>query len=123
MKHKIGFRNMVLPASLIAIVARSGCTVTTSPLSDRISEFDQHPICRDIETGVEMELSEAWQRAAESSCVDEAELKGTYVCNENTGTWWLDLEALRAGCSPACVVDVNTGDAEINWRCTGLLPE
>jgi hypothetical protein len=47
--------------------------------------------------------------------------KGTYVCNENTGTWWLDLELEKEGCSPACVVDVETRQAEINWRCTGLL--
>ena len=123
MKSNIGFRNLVLTAALIAIVALSGCTEIMTSQSKGISEFDQHPICRDIETGVEMVLSEAWQRAAESNCVDEAELKGTYVCNENTGTWWLDLEALRAGCSPACVVDVNTGEAVINWRCTGMLPE
>ena len=29
----------------------------------------------------------------------------------------------KQGCAPACVVNVVTKKAEINWRCTGLLPE
>jgi len=42
--------------------------------------------------------------------------------NENSKTWWFDanLNATQAGCNPACVVSEDTGQAEINWRCTGL---
>jgi hypothetical protein len=47
----------------------------------------------------------------------------TYFCNEGTGTMWINLDMEKAGCNPACVIHVETGEAEINWRCTGLLPE
>jgi hypothetical protein len=44
----------------------------------------------------------------------------TYFCNEGTGTFWIGLNLTKKGCSPACVVNVETGKEEINWRCTGL---
>jgi hypothetical protein len=43
------------------------------------------------------------------------------TCNSNTGTWWFDLDVAKAGCNPACVVNLTTKTAEINWRCTGLI--
>lgn len=73
------------------------------------------------ESCVGMSLSEAKEIALESECVEEGNLKEEYFCNENTGTWWLDLEVGKPGCSPACVINVSTGEAEINWRCTGLI--
>ena len=44
-----------------------------------------------------------------------------YSCNEYTGTYWIDLDIEKEGCNPACVVNVESREAEINWRCTGLL--
>jgi len=69
----------------------------------------------------EMTLAEAKEIALESDCVKEGNLKETYLCNDFTGTWWLDLEIDKPGCAPACVVNVVTKEAEINWRCTGLI--
>ncbi|MBU0756869.1 MAG: hypothetical protein KKF44_02290 [Nanoarchaeota archaeon] len=46
----------------------------------------------------------------------------TYFCNEGTMTFWIELTTEKQGCSPACVIDIQTNHAEINWRCTGLLP-
>jgi len=43
----------------------------------------------------------------------------TYVCNEGTGTYWINMNLTKEGCSPACVVDVANQSATINWRCTG----
>jgi hypothetical protein len=45
------------------------------------------------------------------------------TCNSYTGTYWIDMTTKKAGCSPGCVVNVKTGKAEINWRCTGLMSE
>jgi hypothetical protein len=45
----------------------------------------------------------------------------TYFCNEGTGTYWISTNITKPGCNPACVVDVGTQTAEINWRCTGLI--
>ena len=75
------------------------------------------------ETCLGMTLEEARQIASASSCVENGSLKDTYVCNENTGTWWLDLDIEKPGCNPACVVDIGAKTAEINWRCTGLIIE
>lgn len=57
---------------------------------------------------------------AEEKC---GELKETYVCNETTETYWLDLNLEKEGCNPACVVNLSTREATINWRCTGLIIE
>jgi len=67
-----------------------------------------------------MSLAEAKQLAIASECGDQ--LKETSLCNSNTGTWWIDLEIEKEGCNPACVVNVVSKEAVINWRCTGLIP-
>ncbi len=64
-------------------------------------------------------LSDARQIAINSECGDR--LRGTYFCNENTGTYWIDLNIERRGCNPACVIDIETRGTSINWRCTGLI--
>ena len=71
----------------------------------------------------EMSLSEAMAIASESECVDAGPLKESAYYNKFTGTWWIDLDAEKEFCpSPACVVNVATKEAEINWRCMGALP-
>jgi len=64
-------------------------------------------------------ISDAKSIAKKSECGDR--LKETYICNEFTGTYWIDLDIEKEGCNPACVVDLETREAEINWRCTGLI--
>ena len=64
-------------------------------------------------------LEIAKQIAKDSECGDR--LKGNYQCNEVTGTYWIDLDIEEEGCNPACVINLETREAEINWRCTGLL--
>jgi hypothetical protein len=78
--------------------------------------------CIDWTTGAVMHIEDAMQIAAASQCALYGYPTGTYFCNEDTATWWIDLDADAPGCMPACVVDVNYGTAEINWRCTGVLP-
>lgn len=69
---------------------------------------------------------EAYDIADNSSCVEKGALSDNKIYNLNTKTWWIDLdmkqEFKKADCNPACVVDEATKTAEINWRCTGLLP-
>ncbi len=74
-------------------------------------------------TGERMSLSESLQIADSSECINEGVLTTNYFCNPDTGTWWIDLDPFteREGCNPACVVNIATKTAEINWRCTGLL--
>lgn len=68
-----------------------------------------------------LSLDEAKEIADASEC--GSNFGENFVCNENTGTYWLDLNLEKPGCNPACVVNIETGEAEINWRCTGLIPE
>jgi hypothetical protein len=78
--------------------------------------------CLDSDTDAKLSYQEAVQIARGSECLDEGKLKETRICNENTGTWWIDLDIDKPGCAPACVVDVSDRTAEINWRCTGAVP-
>jgi len=66
-------------------------------------------------------ISDAKNIAINSECGDR--LKESYMCNEFTGTYWIDLNIEKEECNPACVINLETREAEINWRCTGLIPE
>lgn len=70
-------------------------------------------------------LSESEARAiAEKTCIKGGESLSSGSYNENSKTWWFDanLNATQQGCNPACVVSEDTKSAEINPRCTGLIP-
>ena len=70
-----------------------------------------------------MRPEEAREIAESSYCVDDGNLAETHIYNSVTETYWFDLIIENGNCNPACVVDVNTKTASINWRCTGLLME
>jgi heat shock protein HslJ len=59
------------------------------------------------------------------TCIKGGEALGVGSYNQTTRTWWFDanLNYAKQGCNPACVVSEDTATAEINWRCTGLLPQ
>jgi len=69
-----------------------------------------------------MGLDEAVDIAQRSVCVEVGTLSENATLNDWTGTWWIDLNADKDGCAPACVVDIADRTAEVNWRCTGGLP-
>jgi len=74
---------------------------------------------QEVQTCNGMTLEEAKEIAVQSECGDN--LKDAAFCNEVTGTWWIDLDIEKELCNPACVVNVESKHAEINWRCTGLI--
>jgi len=57
----------------------------------------------------------------ECSSAGEVSAGGSY--NENSKTWWFDLEPFenKHGCAVACVVKLETEEAEVYWMCTGLI--
>lgn len=69
-----------------------------------------------------MSEKDAREIAETSECINEGSLKGEAFYNENSKTWWFDLDAEKPGCNPACVV-YEDRTVEVNWRCTGLIPE
>ncbi|UCD04306.1 MAG: hypothetical protein JSW73_01560 [Candidatus Woesearchaeota archaeon] len=73
---------------------------------------------------LDMTLSEAIEIAKDSDCADTGELTKDVMYNAYTKTWWIGLDPFeeKPGCNPACVINVETGDAGINWRCTGAIP-
>jgi len=76
---------------------------------------------REWETPCKMTAEEALGIARNSSCMDAGNVSGVEaVYNNNSKTWWLDIDMTMAGCNPACVV-YSSGSAEINWRCTGAI--
>jgi hypothetical protein len=67
-------------------------------------------------------LTEASEIAKNSSCMNVGNLTNKSSYNNVTDTWWLDLDTIKPGCAPACVVYEKNKSAEVNWRCTGLIP-
>lgn len=70
-----------------------------------------------------MTLEAAKIIAEDSECTEKGTLTDEVFYNENTYTWWIDLEMKDEFkldyCNPACVINEETRTAEINWRCTG----
>lgn len=104
---------LILIGMVLALILASGCAEQASDKED--------VFCTEAETGERLALSEARQVAMNSECVEEGSLTDKSFCNENTGTWWIDLDIEKQGCAPACVINVATKTAEINWRCTGVI--
>jgi putative hemolysin len=71
-----------------------------------------------------MSLAEAQQIAAQSSeCMHVARTTPKGVYNPSANTWTIDLDATQQGCNPACVVDVASQTAHVDWRCSaGVTP-
>ena len=57
---------------------------------------------------------------AQVACGNAGNLSDTITYNSNTKTYWINLDTVKPGCAPACVVWEENRSAEINWRCTGL---
>ncbi len=80
------------------------------------------------DVGPKLPKDKAYKIADDSEeCSMAGIAKEDHVYNEITKTWWIDLEREpeleKDGCNPACVVNEETLEAEVNWRCTGLIPE
>jgi hypothetical protein len=136
MKVRFSFSIIVLSALLALVLA--GCSLDgevpqvvestihagkeTIIQTGAVTSFVEAETCSELASGASMAFAEALSIAQSSPCVLEGQLSETHFCNENSGTWWIDMGAGKPGCSPACVVSVGSGSAEINWRCTGALP-
>ena len=105
----------------INIPSSSSTTTTTIIGLTTTTTISTEEFCQKKDTDIKLSLSEAKDIAIQGQCGDK--LKDTYICNEITGTWWIDLDIEKEGCNPACVINVETKTAEINWRCTGLILE
>lgn len=114
MKEKILSAGLILAAFLILI---AGCVQQSSDTED---EF-----CVKNGTNAKLSLKEAREIALKSECAKVGTLTNKSLCNNYTGTWWIDLEPFteKKGCNPACVVDIKNRTAEVNWRCTGLITQ
>ncbi|MEM4254419.1 MAG: hypothetical protein QXR48_03490 [Candidatus Woesearchaeota archaeon] len=80
-------------------------------------------ICQKKGTKLAMKTTDALLIAQNSACIAEGTVKEGNICNDFTGTIWFDFEPKepKEGCNPACVVNIESRTAEINWRCTGLV--
>lgn len=94
-----GFMKRLIILCIVALLVLAGC----------------------VEEKAEMSLSEAKAIAQKSDCMSIGNLTSESTYNNNTQTWWLDLDTVKPGCNPACVVYENKS-ASVNWRCTGLIP-
>ncbi len=104
--------------SFVSRDSDNNCEFKPCPVSMQ-SDVSASSVCSG--GGKDMTLKDAMFVALMSECTEEGMINADAFCNENSGTWWIGLDVTKKGCMPACVVDVATKTAEINWRCTGLL--
>lgn len=97
-----------IAAAMLGALILAGCTTFTPPTPTAEGQLP-----------ADMLLA-----AQNSECTQQGTLiTSDYFYNENSRTWWIGLQPFEAhpGCNPACVVNADTKQAEINWRCTGLI--
>lgn len=70
-------------------------------------------------TGESMNIFDAQRVFDMSQCSREGSAKDTHYCDAKAGAWVIDIQTYRKGCNPACVIDVKTKTAKVDWRCTG----
>lgn len=110
----------------ICCVQFGGCTEDARICPDGSSVGRIGPGC-DFKPcpGEAINAREAITIALTSECQEMGSLTNPFYYNENSKTWWIDLdmkeEFRKEGCNPACVVSDATDTAEINWRCTGVI--
>lgn len=105
------YKMQIFFAAFLSLILFAGCT---GPSGDGAAPPD---------SGQGMSLEErAFEAAAHSSCLDYGNLTNVSYLNTGTNTYWIDMDTVREGCSPACVVHLDNMSAEVNWRCTGLIP-
>lgn len=101
-----------------------GCTLEAKICPDGSTVGRTGPNCEfEACPQVEGKMTQTQARViAQGQCIKGGEVLGEGSYNESTKTWWFEanLNTVRAGCNPACVVSEETKTAEINWRCTGL---
>ena len=97
-----------------------GCGVKVKIVEETKDRLEDISVCISPD-GAQMNYEEA-EKIAQENC-KEGNLKEEHFCNDNTGTWWIDFvpSEPKEGCNPACVVNIETKTAEVNWRCTGLI--
>jgi hypothetical protein len=118
MNSKLSTLGFVL---ILSALVFSGCAPPTAQPTESLT-VTEGEYCSDKSTGARLSYQEAVEIAQNSECLEQGQLKETRFCNEDTGTWWIDLDIGKPGCMPACVVHVSDKTVEINWRCTGVLP-
>ena len=126
MKSKLSTLGLVL---ILSTLIFSGCAPSTAQPTEsptlrqaQDTAATEGEYCLDKDTGAKLSYQEAVEIAQNSECLEQGQLKETRFCNEDTGTWWIDLDIDKSNCMPACVINVSDKTAEINWRCTGVLP-
>ena len=102
---------LIISLALLALVLAACGTLQSAPAAPTVTPYEPA-----------INLAEAQQIARQSACAQSGTLKDTGVYNPNSNTWWIDMAADKPDCNPACVVDVKTKTAEVNWRCTGAIP-
>jgi hypothetical protein len=100
--------------ALLTLALSAACAPVTAP------QPAAAPTAAPVASG--MSEAEARQIASQGDCAKTGPLGTAAVFNENTGTWWIDLDVKKEGCAPACVVTVSDKSSEVNWRCTGAGP-
>ena len=92
-----------------------------------VCQGERCPCSENWETCLDCINPDYLEIAEDSECGQKGDLNSTYFYNDNSRTWWIDLnvypEFAKSNCNPACVVSEENLTAEINWRCTGLLSE
>lgn len=103
----------IFSASLIAIVLASGCAGAKTEIKTPQFLDEQ---CTTPYGGGSMSYSEAKDIAEDSPC-GKYGLKSYHYCSQTSGKWSIDLDIEKEGCKPACIINIETKSAQIDWRC------
>lgn len=115
----------VLAAAVLICAGCLGQTSQSEPVAEKNSQLlvGATEVCQSA-GGEQISVGEAISIANQTAaCAQVGAVKSDCNCNKGTATCWLDIEGEHQGCAPACVINVETKEAAIDWRCTGVASE
>lgn len=111
---------------VLNIVGGAACEENEVSIGQVVGFISPNICCMPFPESKKLTIEEAMEIAQDSECTQKGALTSNYTYNENSKTWWIDLdmkqEFEKEYCNPACVVEEYTQKVEINWRCTGAIP-
>lgn len=101
---------------VLIVFLGSGCVLEQDSKSSPDESLSYSDYCYlESNRDVFLTRSDAALIAETSSCMECRSLSGRSFCNDNFGSWWIEIETNQTDKKAFCVIDAETRKAIVYW--------
>jgi hypothetical protein len=116
-------RAIVLISILVTFIFILQSFTKQTDTQNTVSETQTQDLCEDMTREAAMEIAQNTENCLAAGAFQFKNNEMNF-CNRYTKTWQFILtDVTEPLCGAACSIHTNTGEAEVNWMCTGALVE